>query len=470
MHAAPSPSWRARLTPRNLHPAQLLVLAFAAIITVGTLLLTLPICSRHETSLLQALFTATSATTVTGLTVVDTATHWTPLGQVVVLVLIKIGGLGIMTFASLIGLVVARRLGLRSRLVAAEERRAAAGGDLRSVLTGVLRASLVVEGAVALLLALRWLSLGDPLGTAIWRGVFHSVSSFNNAGFALFSDGLIGYVGDPFICIPVAVAVILGGFGFPVLFQLWRMLELRPPGRAPRHGLPPRRLPALPRLTLNSKLVLAASSALLAAGTFGFAALEWSNPRTLGGLDWPARLLAAFFQSTVARTAGHATVDTTALHEETLVLTEILMFIGGGPASTAGGIKVTTFAVLFLLVMAEVRGDTTVSAFARRLPRTVQREAITVLSLATIVIVSATMAMMIVTPLDLDHALFETVSAFATVGLSAVGTQTLPTAGWWILIVLMFAGRVGPVTVASALALRSQRRLYDYPKERPLIG
>lgn len=474
MSAARTISLRERLHPRNLHPAQLLVLALATVLLAGTILLLTPMASRSETTILEAVFTATSALTVTGLTVVDTATHWTPAGQVVVLVLMQVGGLGIMTFASAIGIVVARRLGLRLRLIAAEEGRSTAGGELRSVFAGVLRISLLIEAIVAVLLTLRWLALGEPFGTALWHGVFHSISSFNNAGFALFSDSLAGFAGDPFILLPITFAVVLGSLGFPVLFELWRTFDWshRPPagGRSARDvsdQLARRRR----MLTLNAKLVVATSIILLFGGALAYALLEWNNPRTLAGTgDAPARLMNALLQSAMTRSGGLTTYDTAALYQESWVVTDVLMFIGGGPAGTGGGIKLTTFAVLVLVVVSEVRGDDAVSAFGRRLPRSVQREAITVLSIATVALVGATILLMLLTDFDLDHALFEVVSAFSTVGLTVGGTSELSPAGLWLLIVLMFAGRVGPVTLASALALRSQRRLYEYPKERPLIG
>lgn len=464
------------------------MLAFAAVILTGTGLLLLPASSTGvaPTTVLQALFTATSAVTVTGLAVVDTATHWSVFGQVVIMLLIQAGGFGIMTFASILGLVVARRLGLRSRLTAATEGRALGAGDLRSVLIGVARATIAIELVATLLLAARFMiGYEASLGTALWRGLFHAVSSFNNAGFGLYSDNIVPFASDAWICLPIAGAVILGGFGFPVLFELWRTIDgpwhrvtergARRGGREVARGRAGQRWVMSARRrrgrwTLNTTLVLVTSVALLLVGTVWTLALEWSNPATLGALDPPGRVLAAFFHSTVSRTAGFNSVDIGAMQPATLLGTDILMFIGGGPAATAGGIKVTTFAVLTAIVLSEARGDGAVNAFGKRIPRAAQRQAMTVAALAVFAVISGTMALMLLTDVGLDRSLFEATSAFATVGLSTGITGDLPGAAQVVLIVLMFAGRLGPVTVASAIALRRQRRLYEYPKERPIIG
>jgi potassium uptake TrkH family protein len=485
--SASSQGVRARLLwlPR-LHPAQTVVVAFAAVILAGSGLLLLPISSTTETTPLQALFTATSAVTVTGLAVVDTATHWSVFGQVVIMVLIQAGGFGIMTFASVLGLVVARRLGLRSRLTAATEGRALGAGDLRSVLIGVARAAVAIELLVAVMLAGRFMIGYDAsLGTALWRGAFHAVSAFNNAGFGLHSDNLVPFASDAWVCLPIAFGVILGGLGFPVLFELWRTID------GPWHRSSARLAPAVRSApgntsaaqrwvmrarrrrgswTLNTTLVLVTSAVLLCVGTGWTLALEWSNPGTLGALDPAGRVLAAFFHSTVSRTAGFNSVDIGAMHPATLLGTDILMFVGGGPASTAGGMKVTTFAVLTAIVLSEVRGDGAANAFGKRIPRAAQRQAMTVAALGVFGVISGTMALMLLADVGLDRSLFEVTSAFATVGLSTGITADLPAAAKVVLIVLMFAGRLGPVTVASAIALRRQRRLYEYPKERPIIG
>ncbi|MDO9352099.1 MAG: potassium transporter TrkG [Solirubrobacteraceae bacterium] len=438
-----------------LHPAQVIVLAFSAVVALGTVLLMLPISKQGPggTDFFNAFFHAVSAVCVTGLSSVDTGTHWTTFGEAVLLVLIQVGGFGIMTFASILGLVVARRLGLRGRLQTAAESQTLNQGDLRRVLWGLARISFIVEVSIAVILALRWwLGYDEPLGHAIWLGVFHSVGSFNNAGLALFSNSLIDYATDPFICLPVAIGVILGGLGFPVLMELRREFGDK------LHW------------SLNTKIVVVVTAALLVVSTILITALEWGNAATLGAHDPPARVLGGFFQAVMPRSGGFNTVDIGLMHPETWFAIDVLMFIGGGPAGTGGGIKVTTFAVLVFLVYTEIRGEGAVNIFGRRLPRSVHRQAITVAALAVTTIILATFLLMILEPLNLDHALFEVTSAFTTTGLSTGATADLSPASQMLLVFLMFAGRIGPITLASAIALKRANRLYEYPKERPIIG
>lgn len=444
-----------RAVPRLRHPAQFVVAGFAAAVAVGTLLLLLPV-SRSATagaSLIDALFVATSAVCVTGLSTVDTPVYWSGFGQAVILGLIQVGGFGIMALATLLGLFVSRKVGLRSRLNTAAEIKALGISDVRRVLVGVARTSLLFEAAGAVVLTLRFATAYDePVGRAVWLGVFHSVSAFNNAGFALFSDNMIGFATDPVISLALCVLVVAGGLGFPVLF------ELRRAWRTPR------------RWSLHTKIVTAMTGLLLVVGPVMFLLLEWSNPKTLGPLGVGGKAVAGIFQGVQPRTAGFNSVNTGALNPETLLGTDVLMFIGGGSAGTAGGIKVTTFAVLLFVIVTEVRGDRSVTAFNRRIPREVQRQALSVALLAVAVVVAGTMTMLLLTPFGLDAVLFEVVSAFATVGLSTGITAQVGTAGQVLLVVMMFLGRLGPITLAAALALRSRPRLYDLPEERPIIG
>ena len=441
------------MVPR--HPAQAIATGFGLAILLGTLVLMLPIAKSGTggAGVLEALFTATSAVCVTGLAVVDTAAYWTPFGQGTILVLIQIGGFGIMSFASLLGVLMARRLGLKSRIQAATETKSNGFGDVRSVLFGILRITISVELVVAAVLALRFgVGYGYSAGHAIWLGLFHSVSAFNNAGFALFSDSLMSFVGDPWICLPIAVAIIIGGLGFPVLFELGRHY------RKPLHW------------SMNTKLVLSGTGTLLVLGTLFISALEWNNPKTLGALSTADKLLAGFFQSVMTRTAGFNSLDLGQMDPATWLGMDILMFIGGGPAGTAGGLKITTFAVLFFILATEIQGGTAVNVFGKRLSRSVHRQAITIVLLAVALVIGSTMALMLMTDIGFDRLFFETISAFATVGLSTGITASLPPAGQLLLVFLMFIGRLGPVTLASALALRSRPLLYEFPKERPLIG
>lgn len=459
--SAPSPTRPVRsafvqrllsLRPRN--PAQLVVVAFAIGVLVVTALLMLPVASetRTPTSFRVALFTATSAVCVTGLTVVDTPTHWSTFGEVVIAAGVQLGGFGFMTVASLLGLLVFRRLGLRNRLVAQTETKSVGLGDVRQVLRGVAITAAVVETATALILGLRlWQGYGEPPGRAAYLGVFHSVTAFNNAGFGLYSDNLIRFVTDPWVTLPIAGAVILGGIGYPVLFELRR--ERKPV-----------------RWSLHTKTTLLTYGLLMLAGTVLITASEWANERTFGPLTLPGKLLAGFFHAVMPRTAGFNAIDYGAANETTLLITDGLMFIGGGSGSTAGGIKVTTFMLLFYAILSEARGDDTVDAFGRRVPPPVLRQALSVALLGVAVVVAGTVLLLAITGLDLDRVLFEAVSAFATVGLSTGITAGLPPAAQYVLVALMFIGRTGSVTLASALALRHRRRLYRLPEERPIVG
>ncbi len=440
---------------RKPHPAQWTAGGFGLLVIIGTGLLLLPISKAGPggATLIEAFFTAVSAVCVTGHIIVDTATHWSGFGQVVIMVLIQVGGFGVMTFASIVGIAVVRRLSLASRLTTAAETRSLGLEDVRSLVLNVLKISLVIEGTVAVILFFWfWLHYGMAPGQAAWIGLFHGVSSFNNAGFALFSDNMMSYVSDPVVSLTISAAVILGGLGFPVIMQLrkyWR----RPL-----------------RWTMNTRIVVWATPILLVGGAVYITAIEWNNPGTLGPLDWPGKILAGFFQSVQTRTAGFNSIDIGAADDSTLLGMTALMFIGGGPAGTAGGIKVTTFAVLFFIILAEVRGEGVVNVFGKRLSRAVHRQAITVALLAVALVIACTVAIMLMSGLPLSPVLFETVSAFGTVGLSTGITAGLPVGAQVLLAFLMFVGRLGPITFASALALREREVLYQLPKERPIIG
>ena len=453
----PSPlSRQTRLRwPVPRHPAQVIVSAFALAVLLGTGLLMLPVASAGAggAPLTAALFTATSAVCVTGLAVVDTAGYWSGFGEAVILLLIQVGGFGIMTLASLLVVLVSRRMGLRSRLTAATETKSVGIGDVRAVIMGVLKVTVLFESLTAIALTSRFaLGYDQSLWRAAYNGVFHAVSAFNNAGFALWPDSLVGFADDPFVCVPIAFAVIAGGLGFPVLLELRRSL------RSPDQW------------SLHTKLTLTMTAVLLLTGSAFVTATEWSNPATLGALDAPGRVLAGFFQAVMPRTAGFNSVDMADLQDSTVLGTMILMFIGGGSASTAGGIKVTTFVVLLLVIWAEVRGEPTVNGFDRRISDRIQRQALTVALLGLALVVTGTLVVTQLTTAPLMDVFFEVTSAFATVGLSTGITADLPTAAQLVLAVLMFIGRLGPITFASAIALKERQRLYRHPEGRPIIG
>jgi trk system potassium uptake protein len=440
---------------RKLHPSQLVAIAFVLAILAGGLLLWLPISTTGEGtgSFLTAVFTSTSAVCVTGLVVVDTPGYFTLFGEVVIMALVQIGGFGIMTLTSLLALLVVRRLGLRSRLIAQAESGTLQLGDVRRVLLGVLMLSAVFEAIAATVIAAR-LAIGYDYSAAraIYHGIFHSVTAFNNAGLALYTDNLIPFAADGWILVSIGAAIIAGGLGFPVWLELRRM-----PGTAGRWSL-------------HTKLTLAVTAVLLAGGFVAFLGFEWSNEETIGGLSAPGKLLASFFGSVTPRTAGFNTIDYGEALPETLLVTDLLMFIGTGSAATGGGIKVTTVAVLALMVYAESRGDTTVNAFGRRVPAVAQRQAFTVAFLALAAVAICTLLLEAVSPFGLQQTLFEAISAFGTVGLSTGITPDLPGSGKVILIVLMFLGRVGPHVVGTALVLREREQLFRHPEERPIIG
>lgn len=436
-------------------------LGFLGVIAAGTALLAAPWSSASGagTPLSDALFTATSATCLTGLITVDTATHWSAAGQVTIMVLIQLGGLGFMTMASLMALLVGGRMGLRRRLGATAEGRGLDLGDVAWVVRATVLFTLVVELLVALVLTVRFhAGYGYGWGRAAWEGVFHAISGFNNAGFALYTDNVIGFAADAWVLLPLAFALMIGGIGFPVLLEVARRFRAGFDGR-------PRR-----RWSLTARFTLIGTAILVPAGTAMVALGEWDG--ALGHLgSSPIRLLNAFFAGVSPRTAGFNAVDYADFHPSTLLGTDILMFIGGGSGGTAGGVKITTAAVLVAAIIAEVRGDHTVISHGRRLGGRVVRQSLAVLAAGVSLVVGATMALLILAPqFTSDQVLFEVVSAFATVGLSTGITAQLPVAAQTILIMLMFAGRVGPLALAAALAARSRGRLYDYPEERPFIG
>ncbi|GGQ67479.1 potassium transporter Trk [Couchioplanes caeruleus subsp. azureus] len=438
------------------YPARIVPLAFLGAIAVGTALMMLP-AARAEPGhapFVTALFTATSAVCVTGLSIVDTPTYWSGFGLVLITVLSQIGGFGIMTLATLLSLLVSRRLGLRSRLLAQAESSGLLGGNVGGVLIRVALVMFVSEAVISVVLTLRfWLGYDYSFGRAVWEAVFHAVQAFNNAGFALYPDSLVRFVGDWWICLPLALGVLAGSIGFPVLFELAR--EWRSPGCWSTHT----------RLTVWGTVLLSGIGFLL------FLAFEWSNPGTLGALGTPAKVLAALTQDVMTRSGGFNSIDMADLNTETVAVTNAMMFIGGGSASTAGGIKVTTFLLLAFVIWAEIRGEPDVVIRKRRIAEETQRQAMTVALLGVALVVAGTLALILLTDdVPFDRALFEVTSAFATVGLSTGITAGLPPSAQIVLVILMYVGRVGTIAVGTAIALNTRRRLYRYPEERPLVG
>ncbi len=431
-----------------------MVTAFGGAVAVGTVLLMLPLSTIGEgpTPLLTAMFTATSAVCVTGLLVVDTPTYWSTFGQCVILGLIQVGGFGIMTLASLLALFVSRRMGLRTRLTAAAETKSVGIGDVRRVLRGVFLITVVVEGVIALALAARFaIGYGESPGRALWLGMFHAVSAFNNAGFALWSDNLSGFLTDGWVLVPISVAVIIGGLGFPVIMELVRRTSFR-------------------RWSLHTRLTLLMTIVLLVGGSIFMTASEWTNSATIGDLDAGHKVLAGYFHAAMPRTAGFNAWDYASITQETFLATILLMFVGGGSGGTAGGLKVTTFILLFFVIVAEVRGEPQVTVFDRRIDPRVIRRALTIALLGVAAVVGSTMLLTELTDIPIPQVMFEATSAFSTVGLSTGITPNLKPSAQVVIMVLMFLGRLGPITLVSALALRERTRRYSLPEGAPLIG
>lgn len=440
---------------RNYHPAQIIVFSFGSVILAGSALLMLPISHAGPGSArpITALFTATSAVCVTGLATVDTATAWSTFGHVVILALIQLGGLGIMTLASLAGILISHRLGLRSRLRAQAETGALNLGDVRAVVRGVLAITLFFETLAASALALWFIIHHHYTPTkALWNGVFHAISAYNNAGFALFEGNLMRFAHDPVVLIVIALAIIAGGIGFPVILDL-RREHFR-----------------YKAWTLHTKLVLVMTAALIVIGTTFFTISEWDNPQTLGPLNSIESVTGGFFAAITDRTAGFNAIDYGAANESTVLVSTVFMFIGAAPAGTGGGVKVTTIAVLALMVWSEMRGDPDVSAFGRRIPGFSQRQTLAVFMLGLAATLVGTMVLITTGAFEIGASAFEVASAFSTTGLSTGITPFLKIPGQLMLIILMFVGRVGPITLGTALVLRERGRLYRYPEERPMVG
>ncbi|MCI9887075.1 TrkH family potassium uptake protein [Micrococcales bacterium 31B] len=435
-------------------PARLATLVFVAVIVVISALLCIPAAhaAGHDIRVVDAAFTAVSAVTVTGLTTVDTATAWSPLGLVIILVAIKVGGLGVLTLASMLGLTVSRRMGLTQRLITASETRAERLSEVRSVISTIVITSTLGELVTAIVLLPRLWMLGESFGEGAWHAIFYGVSAFNNAGFVPEVEGFAQYSGDPWVAVPIALSVFIGSLGFPVVLVLakrWRTPQ---------------------KWTLHTKITLATTSILVLMTVIGFGLMEWNNQATLGPRGVGEKINIIFFSAIMPRSGGFSLIDLAHAHEGTWLLLDAMMFVGGGSGSTAGGIKVTTLALLALAIIAEARGDRDVEVFNRRIPASTVRQAISVLFIGATMVFAATLALLEITGLSLDVVLFETLSAFATVGLSVGITPTLPESAKWVLIALMMLGRIGTMTLSAALALRDRRRVIRLPEESPIVG
>ena len=442
----------------KLNPTQVIAIVFALIILLGAVLLSLPAASRNGVScgFRPALFTATSATCVTGLVLYDTWTQWSGFGQTVILCMIEIGGLGFMSAASLVIFLLRKRIGLRSRMVMAQAMSLNDMEDVVKLQKWVLFGSLFIQLTGALILFLRFLpDYGFRQATA-W-GVFHSVSAFCNAGFDIFGSvnpgaSLITFNNDPVVCLTLAALVIVGGLGFFVWEELVRVRRFR-------------------KFSVYTKLVLITTGVLLLFGMALILLLEWNNPNTLGQMGWGQKLLNAFFQSTTLRTAGFVSVDQAQLTDAGKAVSMVLMLIGGSSGSTAGGIKTVTFIVLLLFMWTRARGGSEIHVFRRSVPKDKVMDAMTIISIVVTLALFGAIVICATSPVAFIDALYESVSALATVGLTAGATTSLSVPAQFLIILFMYFGRVGVLTISLGFLMsdKAQER-FRYASTNLLIG
>ncbi len=450
-----------RLIRIKLHPTQIMVIGFALVIFIGTILLSLPISISEsgKTNLVHTLingfFTATSAVCVTGLVVVDTGTHWTILGQTIIGLLIQIGGLGFMTFGTLFAFMIGKKISFRERLIMQEALNQFKLSGIVRIARNILIMTFTFEGIGAIILATRFIpEYGFAKGLGF--SVFHSVSAFCNAGFDLFGQfqSLTSYENDPIINIVMMLLIVIGGLGFTVIMEIFQKRRFN-------------------RFSLHTKLVLRMTFILILVGSLGIFVLEYFNQDTLGHLSFVDKILPSFFQGITPRTAGFNTLNIAKLTTGSIFLIMILMFIGGSPGSTAGGTKTTTIGVAIAMIFSVVKGKDDTEMYGKKIPLDIIKKAIAIILLALGLIVLVTMILSITeVGYSFKEILFETISAFGTVGLSLGLTPHLSSIGRIIIALTMFFGRVGPLTIFLALAYRknNKKRLIKYPEERIIVG
>ncbi|GAU79776.1 TrkH family potassium uptake protein [Fusibacter sp. 3D3] len=442
---------------KGLKPAQILVLGFAGTILLGTFLLMLPISSVNgqSTSFINSIFTSTSAVCVTGLVVVDTGTYWSVFGKTVILLLIQIGGLGFMTMATSIAIILGKKISLRNRLIMQEAlNQFSISGVIRLTLYIVLT-TLGIEFIGALFLSIRFIPQFGPKN-GFYYAVFHSVSAFCNAGFDIMGNGvsLTQYVSDPLVSIVIILLIVLGGLGFSVIVDIGGVKNAK-------------------KLSLHSKLALTMTGSLIFSGFVIVMLFEMNNPNTIGNLSFGGKILGALFHSITPRTAGFNTLDMAQLKLPTLIFTILFMFVGGSPGSTAGGVKTTTIGVIFLKVKSVIKGVDDVEFAHRRISKEIINRALAVFFIASFVFISVTILLTITErDVSLEYVLFEAMSALGTVGLSLGLTPHLSFAGKIIIAATMFFGRLGPLTIVLALSNRnlSKRKAIRYPEGKIIVG
>ncbi|MEG0295121.1 MAG: TrkH family potassium uptake protein [Clostridium sp.] len=434
---------------------QILAIGFVILIFTGGTILSLPISSANGeyTPFLDALFTATSASCVTGLVTLDTGTHWNLFGQVVIMMLIEIGGLGFMSFATFISVLLGRRITLKNRLVVQESMNAFNIQGLVKMVKYVMGFTFAIQGFGALLLSTQ-LVPEFGIGKGMFYSVFHSVSTFCNAGFDLFGNfsSLTGYSDNSIILLTISALIAIGGLGFTVLLEIYNFKSVK-------------------KLSLHTKAVLLITTILIVGGTLAILILEFNNPETLGPMGVKDKIVNSVISSISPRTAGVNSISIPDMTTASLFLTIILMFIGGSPGSTAGGLKTTTFGIIICTLISVIRGREDVELFKRRFPKSLVYKAVSLLLLGSGLVLTVTMILTITEPgEDFISLLYEATSAFGTVGLTTGVTQRLSSIGKIIIIVTMYLGRVGPLTVALAFASRNKRSKFKYPEGKILIG
>lgn len=436
----------------QLNPPRILALAFGGLILIGGILLNLPLASQNGASIgiINAIFTSASAVCVTGLVVVNTAKHWSLFGQVIIILLIQVGGLGLMTMATLVAMLMGKKITLKERLVIKEQLNQDSISGLVRLVKYIILSTLLIETMGAVFLATKFIPKYG-MGKGLWFSVFHSISAFCNAGFDIIGDSMVSFVGDTTISLTICSLVIIGGLGFSVYSDI---LHRR----------------SFSRLQLHSKLVIVISLALVFSGMLLILLVERNNPQTLAEMSGKEKLLASLFQSVVVRTAGFNSVNISKLYDTTSFILIILMFIGGSPGSTAGGIKTTTFGTLILTTIGIVKGNRDVGVFNRRLNQEVINKSVAIISIGLSLVLIISLILTLTEQEDFLNILFETTSSLATVGLTRGLTPNLSNGGKILIVVAMYLGRLGPLTMAFAFSRRTKQALYKYSEGNIIVG
>jgi len=439
-----------------LEPTKIIVFSFLAVIFWGALLLSLPIASnpgQPHASFLTALFTATSATCVTGLVVVDTATQWSTFGQTVILLLIQIGGLGLVTITTFFSVLLGRKVGIKGRILAQESLNYFSSEGILKLIKRVISITFLIEFIGALIISIKFIPKFGAKG--IYMSFFHSISAFCNAGFDVMGDyqSLTNFKNDPFVLLTTTALIIIGGLGFLVWKDLYEYRKNK-------------------KLLLHTKVVLLFTAILLVLGTIFIFMFEHNNSSTLGELSIPNKLFNAFFHSVTLRTAGFNAIPIFEMNEITKIVNVMFMFIGASPGSTGGGIKITTFGIIIAAIFSQVRGKDETLIFKYKIPHNLVIKALSIIGLGSIIVIIVTTIVLAISGFSFIDTLYEATSAFATVGLSSFGTPNLPVASKIAIMITMFLGRVGPLTFALSLSLKNGRKNEGkiYPEGKIVVG